>query len=218
MWDSIVEFVRVTILSVAQMCGGSVGGAVLLVSAGVRLALLPLTLRIARQARAQQGRLATLKPEIEALRKRHAKDPARLWQEVQALYKRHDIRLLQPSAMVSVLVQTPLLGAVFSATRRGLGEKVRFLWVAELARPDALLGLAVSALTALVTAAAMQVGGDKNAMTTAAPAIAAVIGLATLAFLWTASSAVALSVGAGSAVTALQNWILSRDAKAATRA
>jgi membrane protein insertase Oxa1/YidC/SpoIIIJ len=36
--------------------------------------------------------------------------------------------------------------------------------------------------------------------------------LLTVAFLWTASSAVALSAGAGSLVTVLQNWLLSRDA------
>jgi hypothetical protein len=35
----------------------------------------------------------------------------------------------------------------------------------------------------------------------------------TLVFLWTASSAVALSVGAGSAVSVLQNWLLRRDAR-----
>jgi hypothetical protein len=36
---------------------------------------------------------------------------------------------------------------------------------------------------------------------------------ATLAFLWTASSAVALSVGAGSMVSALQSWLLSRESR-----
>jgi hypothetical protein len=35
----------------------------------------------------------------------------------------------------------------------------------------------------------------------------------TLVFLWSASSAVALSVGAGSAVSVLQNWLLRRDAR-----
>jgi membrane protein insertase Oxa1/YidC/SpoIIIJ len=38
--------------------------------------------------------------------------------------------------------------------------------------------------------------------------------LATGAFLWSASAAVALSFASGSLVTVFQNWILSRDAKA----
>ena len=38
--------------------------------------------------------------------------------------------------------------------------------------------------------------------------------IAPLVFLWTASSAVALSFGAGSLVSVLQNWLLARDARA----
>jgi len=41
--------------------------------------------------------------------------------------------------------------------------------------------------------------------------VIAVVG--TLAFLWSASSAVALSMSAGSLVSLLQNWLLARDAR-----
>ena len=211
MWESLVDLVRVAILSVAQVCGGSVGTAVVLVSAGVRLALLPLTLRIARQARVQQERMARLRPSLEALQKRHAKDPAKLWQETQALYRKHDVRLFTPSGMIGLLVQAPLFGALFSATRAGLGAKVRFLWVAELARPDAALAWGVAALTAIVMAGSVTSGGDKNALGAAAPIMALVMGIGTLVFLLSASSAVALSAGAGAVVSGVQSLILARE-------
>jgi YidC/Oxa1 family membrane protein insertase len=210
MWESVVEFARVAIVSVAQVCGGSVGSAVLLVSVGVRLALLPLTLRIARQARLQQERLAKLRPAIEALQKRYAKDPAKLLQETQVLYRKHGVRLFTPSGMIGLLVQAPLFGALFSATRSGIGAKVRFLWIAELARPDAALAWVVAGLTAIVMAVSTATGGDK-AMTTMGPIVAAVLGMVTLAFLWSASSAVALSVGGGAVVSGVQSWILARE-------
>ena len=38
-----------------------------------------------------------------------------------------------------------------------------------------------------------------------------VVTVSTVVFLWSASSAVALSVGGGSLVTMLQNWLISRD-------
>jgi hypothetical protein len=41
--------------------------------------------------------------------------------------------------------------------------------------------------------------------------VIAVVG--TLAFLWTASSAIALSMGASSLAQLLQNWLLVRDAR-----
>ena len=211
MWEGLVELVRVGIVATAQICGGSIGSAVVLVSIGVRVALFPLTLRIARHARVQQQLVATLKPTLEALQKRYAKDPAKMLAETQALYRKHNIRFITPSGILGLVVQAPLLGALFSATRRGLGAKVRFLWIAELTRPDAVLGLGVSALTAIVMAAAAASGADKSAAGGVGAIMAAAFGIVTLVFLWSASSAVALSVGGGALASGLQTWILARD-------
>lgn len=211
MWETAVELVRVLIVSVASICAGSLGAAILAVSFGMRLALLPLTLRLAREARARQQRLAALRPELERLRRRYANDPARLWRETRALHEQHGIRLFTPTGMLGMAVQFPLFAALFAATRRGLGVKVRFLWIAELARPDALLALVVAVLTGLVAAGAMGTSGATEASANLALVMAVILGGMTLLFLWSASSAVALSVGAGALVSALQTWILARD-------
>lgn len=215
MWETLVELVRLSIVGVAHVCAGSLGSAVLLVSFGLRIALLPLTLRVAREARVQQAKLATLRPAIDSLKKRYATDPARMLQETQALYRAQGIRLFSPRSMLGMMLQAPLFAALFSATRRGLGAKVRFLWIAELSRPDVVLAWGVSALTAVVMAGAMQNSGNGGVPAAAAPIIAVVIGIGTLVFLWSASSAVALSVGAGSLASALQAWLLARDGQRA---
>jgi YidC/Oxa1 family membrane protein insertase len=209
MWGSFVELLRAAIFSVAHVCGGSLGSGIFLVSAGVRLALLPLTLYLARRGREQQLRLAAIRPQLDALQKRYANDPLRLAREVRALHAKHDIRLFTPSGFVGLAVQFPLLGGLFAAVRSGLGAKVRFLWIADLARPDGALVLGVAALTALGILRAPAVPGQQGGQ--GVFALAAIVG--TIAFLWTASSAVAVSVGAGSLVSVLQNWILSRDAR-----
>jgi YidC/Oxa1 family membrane protein insertase len=214
MWDGFVELVRLTIFSAAHLCAGSLGGSVLLVAFALRLALLPLSLRLARQARANQARLSALRPALEALQRRHAAEPARLLSETRALYRRHGIRLVAPGNFLGLLVQLPVLGALFAAVRRGLGAQVRFLWIADLARPDATLVLGVTALSAAVTVATS--ADPATAGSVAVPRLLPVmVGVGTLAFLWSASSAVALSVGAGSLVTALQNWLLARDGRRA---
>lgn len=215
MWESLVDLVRLAIVGVSHACAGSLGSAVLLVSFGVRIALLPLTLRLAREARVHQAKVATLRPAFEALKKRHAADPARMLQETQALYRAQGIRLFSPRGLMGMMLQAPLFAALFSATRQGLGAKVRFLWVAELSRPDVVLAWGVSALTAVVMAGAMQKSGNGGVPAAAAPVIAAVIGIGTLVFLWSASSAVALSVGAGSLASAVQSWLLARDGRRA---
>jgi YidC/Oxa1 family membrane protein insertase len=209
MWAAFVDLLRATIFGAAHICGGSLGGGILLVSALVRLALLPLTLRLARRAREQQIKVAALQPEIEALQRRHANDPLRLLRETRTLQAKHGIKLMTPSSFVGMAVQFPVLGGLFAAVRSGLGAKVRFLWIADLARPDGALLLGIVALTAWGVSITPGTPGQTSNQT---PLLVASI-LGTVAFLWAASSAVALSVGAGSLVSVLQNWLLSRDAK-----
>ena len=209
MWTAFVELIRVAVFGAAQLFAGSLGAGIVFVSLAVRLALLPLTLRLARQARDQQARMASLRPAIEALQRRYAKDPARVMRETQALYAANGIRVLSPTGLMGLLLQFPLLSGLFSAVRSGLGARVRFLWIGDLARPDALLLLAVTAITAgamSMTPNPQSPGGSPSTQVTLLVGVAV-----TLAFLWSASSAIALSVGAGSIVSALQNWLLSRD-------
>ncbi len=207
MWAGFVELLRAVIFAASHVCGGSLGGGILLVSAGVRLALLPLTLHLARRAREQQAKLAALLPEMEALQRRYANDPRRLMRETRALHAKHGIKMLTPSGLVGMAIQFPVLGGLFAAVRTGLGAKVRFLWVGDLARPDGTLLLVATALTALSISSAPSTPGQTTNQT---PLLVMGV-LATAAFLWTASSAVALSAGAGSLVSVLQNWLLSRD-------
>jgi YidC/Oxa1 family membrane protein insertase len=208
-WTSLVDLVRATIFGGSHLLGGSLGASVIVVSTVVRLALLPLLLRSARHARAQQLKLAELKPQLERLRKRYQSDPRRLVAETQALYKQHGIRLMSGSSLASAAIQLPLLGALFSAVRTGLGARTRFLWIADLSRVDGILVLLVTALAGF--AATLTPATPESPITPRMLTLFIVGG--TLVFLWSASSAVALSVGAGSGVSVLQNWLLRRDAK-----
>jgi YidC/Oxa1 family membrane protein insertase len=207
MWDTFVELLRAAIVGAAHLCGGSLGAGIVFVSAGIRLALLPLTLRLARQARDQQARIAKIRPELEALQRRFAKDPRTLMAETRALYEANGIKLLSPGGLIGIAVQLPLLSGLFAAVRTGLGSKVRFLWVADLARPEGLLALGVTALTAWSVSTTPSHGASSGV-----PTVMLVVSLiGTGVLLLTTSSAVALSMGAGSFVSVLQNWILARE-------
>lgn len=208
MWAGFVDLIRMAIFAAAHVCGGSLGAAIVAVSIVVRVALLPLTLRLARQAREQQARIAALKPKVDALQRRHAGDPARLARELRALHAANGVRMFTPGGLVGFLVQAPLFGGLFAAVRGGLGARTRFLWISDLSRPDALLVGVVALLTgAMITMPGQQQGGASTAGTIVGLALG--IGV-TVYFLWSASSAVALSVGAGSLVSGIQNWLIAR--------
>ena len=210
MWNAFVEIIRATIFAGSHLFNGSLGASIFFVSAVVRLALLPLTLRAARAAQEQQARLAQLKPRLDRLQERYKSDPARLMSETQALYKANDIRFMPKGSTLPNLIQMPLLAGLFAAVRNGLGAKVRFLWVADLSRGDILLTSIAVGLSGIASSIMPVAPGSTGTrlMTFAFMAL-------TLMFLWSASSAVAISVGAGSALAALQNFLLRRSSRPA---
>jgi YidC/Oxa1 family membrane protein insertase len=207
MWESFVDVVRATMFAGTHVFNGSLGTSIFVVSALARLALLPLTLRIARQARATQAKLLALEPRLARIRKRHANDPGRVLVETQDLYREHGIRAFTPGSVASMAVQMPLLGGLYSAVRSGLGSRVRFLWVSDLARPDSLL----IALAVALSAGAASIAPAAPAAPVAARVTVTIVLGTTFFFLWHASSAMALSVSAGSLVSAVQSWALRRE-------
>lgn len=182
MWASLVELVRATFFAGAHLLGGSLGASII---------------------------LETLKPQLERIQKRFANDSAKLWAETQALQRANGIRMFTGPSVAAAMIQMPLLGALFSAVRNGLGARVRFLWIADLRRADVMLVMLVASVGGVSAAIAPAPAGQQGMQRMM---ILFAMG-ASLAFLWSASSAVALSVGAGSLVSVLQNWILARDAK-----
>lgn len=211
-WSDLVDLLRATILGVAQVCNGSVGGAVILVSFAIRLALLPLTLRLARRAREHQRRLAELKPELDRVQRRYANDPAGLWRETARVYRNRGVSPMDSRGMLGGLAQAPLFIALYSALRRGLGE-ARFLWIANTSVANGVLTMFVAVLTgiALATSPAPESARNAQIMT------AVMIAVMTMWFLGSTSALFALSTGTGSLVGILQGLILRRDDARRTR-
>src|ERR1051325_5302478 len=112
-WSLVVDVVRALVFSAAHLFGGSVGAGVLAVSIVARIALLPVTLRIARKALEHQRRLAALAPEREVLKRRFAKDPLRLAEEVAALHQRHGIGPVPEGMLRNIAIQLPINAALY---------------------------------------------------------------------------------------------------------
>lgn len=205
-WSDLIDVLRATILGLAQVCNGSVGTAVILVSLAIRLALLPLTLHLARRAREHQRRLNALKPELDRIQRRYAKDPAALWRETAALYRRRGVKPIDGRGMLGGLAQAPVFIALYSALRRGLGEG-RFLWIANTSVANTLLTLLVAVITGIALASSPAPESARNAQILTAVLIAGT----TIWFLGSTSALFALSTGTGSLIGILQGWILRRD-------
>src|SRR5256886_9369273 len=84
----LADLFRAAIFAAAHVFAGSLGAGIVAVSLGVRLALFPLTIRLARRALAQQAIPARLPPELQRRQARLSNDPAAPWRRTQALYRR----------------------------------------------------------------------------------------------------------------------------------
>ena len=201
------DFMRSLLFATAHWCGGSLGAAILVVSFGVRLVMLPLALHMARSGRKQAAILKTITARLDGLKTQHADDPAALWHATRAVHREAGYQPFSVVGLLGILVQWPLMAALFGAVRKGLGANVRFLWVADLARPDRWLVTVATLLAAGATAAMVPAGSSRgNAQT-----MIAITSIMTFGFLWFASSAIAVSYGAGSVVGLIQGWLVRRE-------
>lgn len=206
-WSELPDMLRALIFGVAHVCNGSVGVAVIVVSFTIRLALLPLTLRLARRAREHQRRLRELQPEVERLRRRFANDPARRLRETHQFYRRRGVRQFDSAALLGSMAQIPVFTALYSVLRKGLGSGIRFFWIGDTSLPNLVLNVSVAGVTAATVAA----GGSGDMSTTTRLVMGVLIGGITVWFLGSTSALFALSTGAGSIVGLLQGWLLRRE-------
>jgi YidC/Oxa1 family membrane protein insertase len=202
-WNAAVELLAHGIVALSALYGGNLGLAIVTAAAIHRLLLFPISLRFARLARERQRRLEELRPETDRLRTRFGDDPARLSAELLALYRARGVSLgTAPNGFA--LLQWPLLGALTAAVARALVRGVRFLWIADLTRPDLWITGAVASLAGLAAVLAPNVAPSARLAAVAVPA------LLTLVLLGKASSGLALVWAVSNGSGALQSWALRR--------
>src|SRR5207253_55766 len=155
-WNAVVGFLAVVLSMLTTAYSGNLGFAIITLSLITRLALLPLTLRMARHAQAQQRILQTIKREIDELKAKYKSSPQKLGTELSKLYQKHGVKPIDGVNSLGLIVQLLLGAGVYSAIRRGLGAGGRFFWIRNLAQPDAILAVA----TGVLTGAASLLGHD----------------------------------------------------------
>jgi YidC/Oxa1 family membrane protein insertase len=206
-WSGLIDVVRALVFAASHVCGGSLGGGILVVSFLVRIALLPMTLRVAVRMRDHQARLALLKPELERLRRRYANDRAGLAEATMKLYREHGLSTMPPGLIGSSLIQLPISAALYRAFATGLGPRTGFLWIHDLARPDALVALGSALFAGAAVGVAPSTSKAALAMSTALPGY----------FAWRLSASVGLYWVASNSVGAAQALILRRSAPAVAK-
>lgn len=154
LWNESIEVLRQSMLAYAQVCNGNLGYGILIVTFLARLALLPLGLRLATVVQAHQRAMQKIQPELEALRRKYQRNPARLAEETRRVMAREGVSPISAAGCIGSLAQIPVFVAQYAAVREVAAIGGRFLWVRDISRPDFL----IAALATLFTVAASATG------------------------------------------------------------
>ncbi len=205
LWSAVLEVFQATLFSLTQFYGGHLGGAIVALSLGVRVALLPITVPMAVRSRRRARTLRALAPGLTSLREEWKDDPTGLARETIELYRRHDLSPLDLGSVRGLLIQTPVLLALYRSVTAAVqwdGVRRAFLWVSDLARPD--IGLA--AVAALISGAAVGLGASEGQPAWLPAVSVAAIGIMAM----TTSAGFALYLTASSTVGGFQALLVRR--------
>jgi YidC/Oxa1 family membrane protein insertase len=206
-WTSFVELLQAALFALAQVYGGNMGLAIITLSLSVRIALFPLTLKLARRGLVHQIALKKLQPELEAVKAKYQDQPEEMARETMKVFERHGVHPVDVQSLVGGLLQIPVFIALYSAIEKGVGRGGKFLWIANIANPDFWLSIVVAVFTFVSVTLTPSVSGDRRFLMTLLPALVTLFVLSRLA------AGVCLYWAASNIVGIVQSAILRRQAK-----
>lgn len=134
-WDSFFVYpLSWVIIRVANFFRGSFGIAIIIVTIGFRLLLLPLNIKSMKSTQAMQEVQPKLKEIQEKYSSKDAKTQEKLQQEQMKLFQENNVNPL--AGCLPMFVQMPILMALYQSIMRTPGlQDGTFLWF-DLADPD----------------------------------------------------------------------------------
>ena len=146
---------------------GSWGGAIILLTFTIRLAILPLTFSSVKSMQ----KLQVLQPEIKKLQERYKDDKQRMNQEMMKFYQERQVNPL--ASCLPLLLQIPFFIALFELLRSksfkaDIEGEESFLFIPDLAEPltgePGILAIMIVlyVVTQLIASLITSIGGDKT--------------------------------------------------------
>lgn len=210
-WDLWTAMLEDGVRLFSGPLGLSQAAAIIALTLLARIALSPLSLAAACQAQRSRRAMERIKPALERLQERFKDDPQQRAAQTLALYQQHGVRFFGKATLFNLGAQSAFGIGFYQALRR-LAFESKFLWIANLARPDVLLALLAGALMFVAMLAS-----PEAAQTPAMLLLPVAMSIATLLV---APSAIALYWATSNAFGVLHalvlRWLLHRGACAAS--
>jgi len=196
-WTLWLDSIRNMLQFFAVDLGLGAGLSIVALTLLLRMAVLPVSWSCAYRGSVHSKRMRRLQPELQRIREKYAKQPQLLAEQTMATYRRHGLSIIEVRSVLGALLQTPVFLGMYQVLRQGV-EGARFLWIANLAKPDFWIALIVGISASLMMAANPDVPEQTRMFMLIVP------GIVMLLFALKFASAIGLYMVVSNGFTALQ--------------
>lgn len=147
-WTFWTEFLANSINYISVQFGLNEAISIILLTLFLRIILFPLSYSTAYNGYKNKTTMLKLKPELDHIKEKYKNNPSEIMQKTMSLYKKHKITLFPKSTIYNLVLQGAFGIGAFQAIRN-MTLSSKFLWIANIAKPDILLAILVGILTFL---------------------------------------------------------------------
>lgn len=145
-WNIWTSFLTNGINFLSMYFGVSEALAIIIFTLLARIMLMPISLKSAYMMHKNKLAIERVRPEIERLRDLYSGKPGELAKRTMAIYKKHGIKFLDKTSVINIGSQGILGLGIFQALR-DMVISSKFMWIADIAKPDVILAFVVGVLT-----------------------------------------------------------------------
>jgi YidC/Oxa1 family membrane protein insertase len=145
-WNIWTSFITNGINFLSMYFGVSEALAIIIFTLLARIMLMPISLKSAYMMHKNKLAIERVRPEIERLRDLYSGKPGELAKKTMAIYKKHGIKFLDKTSVINIGSQGILGLGIFQALR-DMVISSKFMWIADIAKPDVILAFVVGVLT-----------------------------------------------------------------------
>ena len=148
LWSTFINLIQQSIEILTSQLGFSQALAIILVTILARLILMPINTRAMINIYKNKKALAKITPQLDHIKKTYKENPKEMMKRTMALRKKHQIRVLDKTSVTNTASQG-LFGFGMFQTLQQMVLNSKFVWIANIAKPDVALAVVVGALTYL---------------------------------------------------------------------
>ncbi|MEW8627222.1 MAG: YidC/Oxa1 family membrane protein insertase [Candidatus Thiodiazotropha sp.] len=146
LWDLWLTFITNGIDFLSAYLGVSEALAIIVFTLLSRMLLMPLSLKSSYLMYKNRLAVEKIRPEVERLREIYSDNPGELAKRTMVIYKKNGIRFIDRTSIMNIGSQGILGISMFQALRN-MAFSSKFIWIADIAKPDVILAFMVGVLT-----------------------------------------------------------------------